>query len=133
VTAVGRFDRTEELAAGPVDEIPLDEGRTLRVGGHLVAVFRLRDGGVYATQPACPHRGGPLADGLLGSGKVVCPLHNRTFDLASGEAVSGETGVATFPARVDEDGTIVLTLPTGGALPCLSDSAPEPLQEVSRA
>ncbi len=116
-----------EFRAGNIASIPADEGRMLRVGGHLVAVFHLRGGGVRATQPWCPHRRGPLADGLVGDGSVVCPLHNRTFDLDTGEAAHGERGVATYPARVEPDGTIVLCLPPAGPLPCLVDAAPEAL------
>lgn len=113
-----------ERAAVPVAAIPLDEGRMLRVDGRLVAVFRLRDGGVRATQPWCPHRGGPLADGLVGAGRLVCPLHGRSFSLDSGEAGPGEVGIRTFPARVDESGTILVTLPAEDPLPACSDSAP---------
>jgi nitrite reductase/ring-hydroxylating ferredoxin subunit len=112
-----------EHRVGDIGAIPLNEGRMLRAGPHLVAVFRLRGGGVRAVQPWCPHRGGPLADGLVGNGSLVCPLHGRTFDLASGEAVRGEVGIATYPARVEDDGTIVLSLPEDGALPCMSDAA----------
>ena len=109
---------------GTVDDIPPNEGRMIWVrGGHLVAVFHLREGGVRATQPWCPHRRGPLADGLLGSGSLVCPLHGRTFDLESGDADGeGLTGLATYPARVGDDGTIVVSLPDGeDPLPCHMD------------
>jgi nitrite reductase (NADH) small subunit len=70
---------------GPVDRIPLGEGRSYRIGCRDVAVFRSREGDLFATQADCPHRGGPLADGLTGAGKVVCPLHGMTFDLATGK------------------------------------------------
>lgn len=110
-----------EERVGHVSAIPPNQGRMLRVRDHLVAVFRLRDGGVRATQPWCPHLGGPLADGLVGDGALVCPLHGRTFDLTTGEAQHGETGVATFPARVDAEGVIVVSLPADGSLPSTSD------------
>lgn len=110
-----------EFRAGHVSAIPPNEGRMLRVGGHLVAVFHLRDGGVRAVQPWCPHRRGPLVDGLVGDGTLVCPLHGRTFALANGEALQGEVGVATYPARLDAHGTILLELPDDGPLPCTVD------------
>lgn len=109
------------VRAGNIASIPVDEGRMLRVGGHLVAVFHLRGGEIRAVQPWCPHRRGPLADGLVGNGSVVCPLHGRTFDLDSGAALGGEVGVATCPARVGSDGTILLSLPDEGPLPCTVD------------
>ena len=119
------------LRAGHISSIPPDEGRMLRVGGHLVAVFHLREGGVRAIQPWCPHRRGPLVDGLIGDGTVVCPLHGREFDLSTGEALPGEVGVATYPAHLDADGFILLELPDSGPLPCTidEDAAPVPGQE----
>lgn len=111
-----------EFRVGSIHRIPVNQGRTMDAGGRLVAIFRLRGGEVRATQPLCPHRRGPLADGLVGDGRLVCPLHNRTFDLGSGEAAADETGIATFPVRVEEDGTIVVTLPESGPLPCFFDA-----------
>jgi nitrite reductase (NADH) small subunit len=111
-----------QRAAGHVSAIPVGEGRMLRVDGHLVAVFRLRDGSVRATQPWCPHRAGPLADGLVGDDELVCPLHARTFSLRTGDAGPGETGIVTYPARVSGDGTIILTLPTEGPLQACADA-----------
>lgn len=75
-----------------------------------MAVFRARTGRVFAVQAECPHRGGPLADGLLGGTTLICPLHAWKFDLASGEALNGECGLRTFPVRVDEMERIVLSL-----------------------
>ena len=66
---------------GSVDQIPPGEGRNFIVEQEQIAVFRTHAGEVYATQATCPHRNGPLADGLLGGATIVCPLHDRTFDL----------------------------------------------------
>jgi len=100
-----------EHRSATLASIPLGEGRMIKVGSHMVAVFHLRNGAVRATQARCPHRGGPLADGLLGDDHVVCPLHNRSYCLSSGEAGPGEQPIEVFPARVDGDGTIIVTLP----------------------
>lgn len=100
-----------EYRAGNLALVPAGEGRMIRVGHQVVAIFHLRGGAVRATQPWCPHRGGPLADGLLGEERVVCPLHNRSYCLLTGDAGPGEEPIATFPARVEADGTIVVTLP----------------------
>ena len=94
---------------GPVDAIPLGQGRTYVVDGRAIAVFRQRDGQLFATQNACPHRGGPLADGIIGAGKVICPLHARQFDLKTGASGEGDYTVQTYPVRV-EGGKIILTL-----------------------
>jgi nitrite reductase (NADH) small subunit len=66
-----------------VDDVPLGEGREATVRGRRVAVFHTEDGW-YAVDAACPHRGGPLADGIVGGRSVTCPLHERRFDLAGG-------------------------------------------------
>jgi nitrite reductase (NADH) small subunit len=71
---------------GPVDRIPPGEGQTFRVAGREIAVFRTRDDDVLATQGRCPHKAGLLADGLVGGGTVICPLHSYKFDLATGAA-----------------------------------------------
>ena len=77
---------TTAFPLGSLDQIPLGEGRVFRVAGRDVAVFRCRSGQVFATSARCPHRGGPLADGLVGDGAVICPLHGFAFDLRTGEA-----------------------------------------------
>ena len=98
-----------ELKLGPLSAIPPGEGRNFLVFGKKIAVFRNRAGQVFAVQAACPHRGGPLADGLLGGSTLICPLHAWKFDLASGAALMGECGLETFPVRVDDQGQIILT------------------------
>ena len=71
---------------GTVDDVPLLEGRSVAVGDRRIAVFKLRDGTFAAIDAACPHAGGPLADGIVADACVTCPLHNRRFDLATGES-----------------------------------------------
>jgi nitrite reductase (NADH) small subunit len=93
---------------GPVDQVPVGEGRAFTAAGRQIAVFRLRDGGLRATQARCPHAGGPLADGQLDPAKVVCPLHLRGFSFADGACAEGDR-IAVHPARV-EDGEIVVEL-----------------------
>ena len=93
---------------GPVEAIPVGEGRAYAVGDVQIAVFRLRDGTLRATQARCPHAGGPLADGQLDPSAVVCPLHLRAFAFADGRCAEGEQ-VTVYPARVD-DGEVVVAL-----------------------
>lgn len=92
---------------GPVDEVPVGEGRSFAVAGEQVAVFRLRDGGLRATQAVCPHAGGPLADGQTDAAKVVCPLHGYGFSLADGACVNGGFAVRVFAVR-EEAGELVV-------------------------
>ena len=96
---------------GPVEQIPLGEGRVFKVDGTRVAVFRTRQGEVYATQAACPHRDGPLADGIIGGGQIVCPLHAYKFDLATGKAVGNDCGaLRTYTVSVGENEDILLSI-----------------------
>jgi len=68
-------------------DVPLGEGRSVTVGEQRVAVFHTATGW-FALDDSCPHRGGPLSDGILADRCVACPLHDRRFDLADGSALT---------------------------------------------
>jgi nitrite reductase (NADH) small subunit len=95
-----------DVVLGSVDEVPVGEGRTFAVDGEQIAVFRLRDGSLRAIGAVCPHRGGPLADGLADDRVVVCPLHGHTFDMCTGSETGGDMSVRSYPVSAI-DGTIV--------------------------
>lgn len=100
---VQRFKRL-----GPIELVPRGEGRSFRVAGIELAMFHTRAGEVFVTDAACPHKGGPLADGLVGGTTVVCPLHARRFDLATGNRLDGgdeRDGLCTYPILV-KDGEV---------------------------
>jgi nitrite reductase (NADH) small subunit len=99
-----------EVTLGPVNAIPEGEGRTFEVDGRRLAVFRGRDGALFATQAECPHRQGPLADGLLGSGTLICPLHSLKFDLSTGKALNGDCSLQTYPLKLSSNGQLVVDL-----------------------
>jgi nitrite reductase (NADH) small subunit len=97
---------------GPATAVPLGEARVFSVDGREIAVFRSRSGDVFAADATCPHRGGPLADGLVGGSFVICPLHGYAFDLRTGEAPGRECErLATYRAAVNPDGDIAVELP----------------------
>jgi nitrite reductase (NADH) small subunit len=98
------------MRLGPLQEIPPGEGRTYDIGRESVAVFRLRDGELRAVQAACPHAGGPLADGQIDRQVVICPLHLHIFDLGTGCAKTGQPDLRTYPVHLDDEGFIVLTI-----------------------
>jgi nitrite reductase (NADH) small subunit len=108
----------QERILGRLADIPSSEGRTFEVDGLRVAVFHTRTGEVFATQADCPHRGGPLADGMLGGATVTCPLHERVYDLATGRVLAGECDIAVYPVRTTDDGSIVLLPVTLDAVAC---------------
>ena len=100
-----------QILIGNVDQIPKGEARIFKVDGQDIAIYHTHPGEVFATQPDCPHRGGPLADGLIGGTSVVCPLHDRSFDLRTGKNLSGDcTDIRTYPVVQREDGGIVLQI-----------------------
>lgn len=82
-----------------VDDIPVGEGRAVTVDGRRVAVFRAEDGW-FALDARCPHLGGPLADGIVAQRTVICPLHDRRFDLATGEDAGGGPCVAVHHVEI---------------------------------
>jgi nitrite reductase (NADH) small subunit len=87
--------------------IPPREGRAVTVGDVEIAIFNL-DGKYLTIDNECPHKGGPLCDGIVSGTAVVCPLHGRRFDLETGIAVraSEPMCVSTYATRIE--GGIVL-------------------------
>ena len=89
-----------------VDDVPPGEGRAITLGDRRIAIFRTA-AAWYALDAVCPHLGGPLADGIVCDRAVICPLHERRFDLATGAALSVGEGVAAHAVEVRGDGVHV--------------------------
>jgi nitrite reductase (NADH) small subunit len=105
------LENVEVFDLGPAERIPPGEGKTFHVAGRAVAVFRTRAGELHATQAACPHRQGPLSDGLVDERRVICPLHAFKFDLATGAAVGNDCGaLAVYRVKLGARGQILLDL-----------------------
>lgn len=100
-----------EYRLGAVADLPVGEGRAYPAGNDMVAVFRLRDGSLHAVSAVCPHAGGPIADGLVDSEVVICPLHQHIYELATGCSRTGQHTLRVYPVRVD-DGELVLSVPS---------------------
>jgi nitrite reductase (NADH) small subunit len=95
---------------GAVAEIPRQGARVVKTAQGCVAVFRTADDQVFATTDRCPHKGGPLSEGIVHGLSVTCPLHNWVFSLETGMAQGADTGeIATYPARI-QDGRILLEI-----------------------
>jgi nitrite reductase (NADH) small subunit len=92
-----------------VDEIPvLGARRVARSQGVAVAVFRNAEDKFFALLDRCPHKGGPLSQGIVLGDSVACPLHNWTIALADGSAKAPDVGCTTSFACKVEDGQVFL-------------------------
>jgi nitrite reductase (NADH) small subunit len=95
---------------GALDEIPRRGARVVKTPLGCIAVFRTADDEVFALEDRCPHKGGPLSQGIVHDRSVTCPLHNWVIDLATGKAKGADEGrVATVPLRC-ADGRLLLDL-----------------------
>ncbi|MEO0701921.1 MAG: nitrite reductase small subunit NirD [Pseudomonadota bacterium] len=93
---------------GSVDDIPLRGARKVKTKLGCIAVFRTGEAEVFATSNTCPHKGGPLNEGIVHDRKVTCPLHNMVFDLETGVALGPDEGrIDTYAVRV-EDGRVLI-------------------------
>ena len=93
-----------------VEDVPLGEGRAITLDGRRIAIFRSATGW-FALDAACPHRGGPLADGIVCDNAVICPLHDRRYDLASGAALNADDAVAAHGVQVRGERVFVTLAP----------------------
>lgn len=93
----------EWLDIGPVEQIAPGTARTLPVrGADEIAVFRTHKNEFYALVNKCPHKQGPLSQGIIHGNVVTCPLHSWNISLQTGEALGEDKGcVPTIPMRVD--------------------------------
>jgi nitrite reductase (NADH) small subunit len=99
---------TRWIDIAALEDIPRRGARTVRTAQGCVAVFRTQDDRVFALDDRCPHRGGPLSDGIVHGTAVTCPLHAWVISLETGMAQGADSGaVATHAARV-EGGRVLL-------------------------
>ena len=116
MTTAARLDGGVRYDLGPIDRIPPGEGQTFLVEGREIAVFRSRiTDELFATQARCPHKHGLLADGIVGDGKVICPLHSYKFDLATGTPLGNTCrSLATFRTEITADRRVLVSLMPAG-------------------
>ena len=96
------------LAIGHLDDIPREGARIVKTAHGCIAVFRTANDDVFALNDKCPHKGGPLSQGIVHGNAVTCPLHNWVISLETGEAQGADEGrVARYTLKVDA-GTIYI-------------------------
>ena len=98
------------IEVGSLDDIPSRGARCVNTSEGKLAVFRTAEGQVFAIEDHCPHKGGPLSEGIVHGTSVTCPLHNWVISLETGKALGADEGVVrTVPVKI-EDGHLFIAL-----------------------
>ena len=98
------------VAIGAIGDIPRQGARCVKNGDMTIAIFRTADDRVFALEDKCPHRNGPLSQGIVHDGCVTCPLHNWVISLETGEAQGADEGeTRAFPVKLEGE-TVFLAL-----------------------
>ena len=95
-----------------LDEIPVLGSRVVKTASMDIAIFRTSDDRIFAVKDACPHKQGPLSQGIVHGTSVTCPLHNWKIDLASGEALGADEGCTNVYDTKVENNMVYLRIPT---------------------
>lgn len=92
------------IEIGRIEDIPRQGARVVATPAGNVAIFRTLNDEIFAVRDLCPHKGGPLSQGIVCGKRVACPLHNWVIDLASGEAAPPDEGrTAYFPVKLENE------------------------------
>lgn len=100
--SVVSLNESKWIDVGAGADIPRQGARVVTTPQGNIAVFRSLDDQYFALLDACPHRGGPLSQGIVHGCKVTCPLHGWHVDMITGSAIAPDVGqVRTFPVKVE--------------------------------
>lgn len=105
-----KTDKSEWVNVGLINDIPKLGARVVKVAEGDVAVFRTADDKIFALKDECPHKGGPLSQGIVHGYRVACPLHDWKISLDTGIAVAPDEGCAARYSIKIEGETILLLL-----------------------
>lgn len=103
---------SEWIDVGAVDDVPVLGSRVVQAPSGDVAVFKAADGTLFALRDRCPHKGGPLSQGIVHGHSVTCPLHNWVISLESGEAQGADQG-CTHRIALRVEGSRILLAASG--------------------
>lgn len=99
------------LEITPLDQIPVLGSRVVETDSINIALFRGKDDTIFAIKDSCPHKQGPLSQGIMHGHSVTCPLHNWKIDLTSGEAMGADEGCTNVFETKIEKGIVYLKTP----------------------
>jgi len=103
------------IEIGVLDDIPKLGARVVETLDGNIAVFRTGNDALHAIRDECPHKQGPLSQGIVSGNRVACPLHDWKINLESGNAIAPDEGcVATYPVKLDGDKILLSTTPNEG-------------------
>jgi nitrite reductase (NADH) small subunit len=103
--------RIDWMDVGSIEDVPVLGARVVRTADGDVAVFRTADDQIFALYDRCPHKGGPLSEGIVHGRSVTCPLHNWVISLETGAVEGPDHGCAAQISVTLEGGRILLGLP----------------------
>lgn len=96
------------LDIGTIGDIPRRGARCVHTPQGRIGVFRTHDDRIFAIEDHCPHKGGPLSEGIVHGAAVTCPLHGMVLSLETGGALGADEGQArTFPVRIEGDRILI--------------------------
>lgn len=101
---------------GTLSDIPLRGARCVKTPLGRIAVFRTAADEVYAIEDRCPHKGGPLSQGIVHGAAVTCPLHNWVLSLETGRALGADEGAVRTFALKCEGGKLFLDMASAAAV-----------------
>lgn len=101
------------IQVGKLEDVPRQGSRVVNTAHGEIAVFRSVDDQVFALNNRCPHKGGPLAQGIVHGNRVTCPLHSWVIDLETGAAIAPDEGCAHRHEVRIENGALYLELESG--------------------
>ena len=103
------------IEVGRMNDIPQLGSRVVETDKGNIAIFRTAEDEIFALRDKCPHRGGPLSQGIVHGKRVACPLHDWKIHLDSGEAVAPDEGcAASYPVRLEGDKVMLSLNPDEG-------------------
>jgi len=103
------------IKVGRIEEIPRQGARVVKRAEGDIAVFRTVEDEIFALRDKCPHKGGPLSQGIVHDKRVACPLHDWKIGLDTGQAVAPDEGcAASYPVKIEGDVIMLSLTPNEG-------------------
>lgn len=97
-------DKQKEVAVATVDEITVDIPKEVIIEETSIAIFKTKDNTIFALENKCPHKGGPLSQGIVSGEHVFCPLHDWKISLNDGQAQGADEGcTASYDTRIENN------------------------------